>query len=236
MRSAGCAVNDIADRNFDINVERTQFRPVASGRLSPLEATVVFSILTLTALFLVLKLNDLTVKLSLVAIALAVIYPFVKRFSSFPQVFLGAAFGWGAIMAWSAVTGEVALPALLFFIANIFWAAAYDTIYALMDIEDDKKIGVKSTAIFFGKHVYTAILISYTLTITVLGLAGFYGGLGPVYFYGLLVAYLIFCLIILSLTKKPTKENILKCFIGNVYGGLTILIAIILNTTIFRGL
>lgn len=236
MRSAGCAVNDIADRDFDKNVARTKLRPVASKRLTVPEAITVFIVLTLTALLLVLMLNSFTVKLSLVALALAIIYPFVKRHSHFPQVFLGTAFGFGAIMSWSAVSSEIALPAILFFIANIFWATAYDTIYALMDIADDKVVGVKSTAIFFGKYVYIAIFISYTLTILTLGFAGYYGGLGLPYFWSLIVAYTIFTLILKSLTKDRSSENILKCFINNVYAGLVILVAIILNTTIFRGM
>lgn len=229
MRSAGCAINDIADRNFDVNVERTKDRPVAEARLSVIEALIIFIVLSLTALMLVLRLNEFTFKLSLVAILLAVVYPFVKRFSHFPQVFLGTAFGWGAIMAWGAVTGEIALPAILFFVANIFWSTAYDTIYALMDIDDDKKIGVKSTAIFFAKHVYMALLISYTLTIILLCFAGHYGGLGIIYQSGLVLTYLIFILILKSTIKDSTRDNLLKGFINNVYAGLLILFSITLD-------
>lgn len=232
MRSAGCAINDIADRKFDVNVERTKDRPVTSGRLSVLEALAVFVLLSLTALYLVLKLNDLTIKLSFIAIILAVLYPFIKRYSHFPQVFLGTAFGFGAIMASTAVSGTVTIPAVLFFLANIFWSTAYDTIYALMDSEDDYKIGVKSTALFFGKHVYMAILISYTLTIALLVLAGFHGGLGIIYQSGLVLTYLIFILILRSIIKNSERSNLLKGFINNTYAGILILISIILDLTL----
>ncbi|MFQ5464411.1 MAG: UbiA family prenyltransferase, partial [Thermodesulfobacteriota bacterium] len=153
MRSAGCAINDIADRNFDGFVERTRTRPLASGRLNVREALFVFAVLGLGAFVLVLQLNRLTIVLSFVGIALAAIYPFMKRVSHLPQAFLGAAFGWGAVMAWSAATGTVGGVAVLIFLANVFWSTAYDTIYALMDVEDDLKIGVKSTAILFGPRV-----------------------------------------------------------------------------------
>ena len=229
MRSAGCAINDIADRNFDVNVERTKDRPIASGRLTINEAFFVFTILVLTAFGLVLTLNTITIKLSFVAILLAVAYPFVKRFSHFPQVFLGMAFGWGAVMAWSATTGEIALPAVFFFIANIFWSTAYDTIYALMDIEDDKKIGVKSTAIFFGNHVYKAILISYTLTIVFLALAGFYGGSSEIYFYGIVVLYAFFVLTTIVITSNLSKVNFLRAFIYNSFYGLLFLLFIYID-------
>src|SRR3989338_5171934 len=152
MRSAGCVINDYADRNFDPHVERTRDRPIAAGRVSPREALVLFATLCLIAFALVLTLNRLTILLSFAGAFLAATYPFVKRFTHLPQFYLGAAFGWGIVMAFAAVTGAVPALAWVLFAANVFWAAAYDTVYAMVDREDDARIGVKSTAILFGSY------------------------------------------------------------------------------------
>ena len=165
MRSAGCVINDIADRKFDRLVDRTKERPLASGKLKVNEAFVVFVCLSLAAFLLVLFLNPLTIRLSVIGILLASTYPFIKRVSYLPQVFLGAAFGWGAIMAWTAVRNSIELTPILIFIANIFWSTGYDTIYALMDKEDDQKAGVKSTALLFGEYT---LVITLTLFLGVI--------------------------------------------------------------------
>ena len=226
MRSAGCTINDIADRDFDRYVERTRTRPLASGRLGVGEALWVFFVLSLLAFSLVLLLNPLTIALSFVGLALASVYPFVKRVSNLPQVFLGIAFGWGAIMAWTAVKDTVELPALLIFLANVFWSTAYDTIYALMDKEDDLKIGVKSTAILFGRWVYHAIVLLYGGMILCLWLVGWLGGLGIFYFTGILSAFIFFLLLVKELRRSPTRETAFRCFVANVFAGLVILLSI----------
>lgn len=228
MRSAGCAINDLADRKFDPEVERTRTRPLANGRLKPSEAIVVFAVLCLLAFVLVLQLNRLTVMLSLAALALAAVYPFVKRVSHFPQVVLGMAFGWGAVMAWSAVRGELSVVPLLIFAGNIFWSTAYDTIYALMDKEDDEKIGVKSTAIFFGNHVFNALVALYFLTCLALGAAGIIEGLGLVYLAGLVICLVLFLAVVGMVKSNPARQNANRGFIANAFiGGLLLLFIII---------
>lgn len=152
MRAAGCIMNDVADRDFDPHVERTRTRPLAAGELTTREALVLFVILMLLAFALVLLTNALTVKLALVGAALASSYPFFKRFTHFPQVVLGLAFGWGMVMAFSAETGAVPPVAWALLAINTLWSVIYDTLYAMVDRDDDLAIGVKSTAIFFGRH------------------------------------------------------------------------------------
>ncbi len=229
MRSAGCVINDVADRHFDRHVERTRTRPLAEGRLSVGEALFIFAALSITAFMLVLTLNRLTIGLSFVGIGLASVYPFVKRVSFFPQAFLGMAFGWGAIMAWSAVRGSIGGVALLVFVANVFWSMAYDTIYALMDMEDDLKVGVKSTAIFFGKRVHGALVVMYTAMTVTLWTAGLVAGLGPFYHAGVAASY-VFCLVIVyRVWANPTRETAFRGFVANVWAGVLILFAIIID-------
>lgn len=229
MRSAGCVINDIADRGFDGHVERTKERPLASGRLKAKEAVFVFIVLAMLAFSLVLFLNRYTVILSLVGILLAAVYPFVKRVSHYPQIVLGMAFGWGAVMAWSAVHESIGPAAVLLFAANICWSVAYDTIYALMDIEDDNKIGVKSTAIAFGKRVFTAIRISYAAAAALLVLAGYATSLGPVFYAGIAISTAIFFMITSMVEKRPTRENAFKGFVANAGVGAFILASIIID-------
>jgi 4-hydroxybenzoate polyprenyltransferase len=229
MRSAGCVINDIADRKVDGFVERTKDRALPSGRLKLGEAVVLFCLLSLLAFALVLMLNTLTVLLSFVAIALAATYPLVKRVSHLPQMVLGAAFGWGAVMAWSAVEGRVSLLALLIFAANIFWAMSYDTIYALMDIEDDRLVGVKSMAILLGKNVYTALYAFIAIFISILTLVGWMAGLSVIYFAGLALAFLALAFIVNMIMKSPTEKNALTGFIINAFVGVLILLSIIID-------
>lgn len=230
MRSAGCVINDIADRRFDSGVTRTKERPLASGRLGLWAAAVVFFVLiALAFVLMVLTLNIFTVKLAAVGALLAVVYPFVKRVSHFPQVFLGAAFGWGAVMAWAAVHDSVSIVAILIFIANIFWSTAYDTIYALMDIEDDREVGVKSTAIFFGSRVYFAVGLSYILTFSILALAGHMAGLGIVYYATLAIVLVYVLKTVSALKPSPTRERAMRGFTSNVWVGGVVLSAIIVD-------
>jgi 4-hydroxybenzoate polyprenyltransferase len=232
MRSAGCVVNDIADRNFDRYVERTKRRPLADGRLGLREAILVFIILCLAAFSLVLLLNRFTIILAFVGLFLAVIYPFIKRISHFPQVFLGIAFGWGAVMAWSAVRNSIGVEAILIFVANIFWSTAYDTVYAMMDIDDDKKIGVKSTAIFFGSHVYKAVIILHICFVAFLALAGLAGGLGLPFYFTLAVVFFILNYMVFRLKKSPTREMAFLVFVANCAIGAMILVGIVLSVRV----
>jgi len=169
MRSAGCVINDFADRKFDPYVERTQDRPLAAGKLQPAEAVLLFIILCLIAFHLVTLMNQLTVLLSFVAVLIAAAYPYMKRYHHLPQVHLGLAFGWSVPMAFAAQTGDVPKVAWLLLMVTVLWATAYDTMYAMVDREDDMKIGVKSTAILFGESDTTIIgMIQFMLILTLL--------------------------------------------------------------------
>jgi 4-hydroxybenzoate polyprenyltransferase len=188
MRSAGCVINDYADRDFDPLVERTRDRPIAAGRVRPNEALVLFVVLALSAFALVLFMNRLTILLSFVGAVLAASYPFMKRWTSLPQFYLGAAFGWGVPMAFAAQTGGVPAEAWILFGATLCWAVAYDTAYAMVDRKDDIRVGVKSTAILFGRADRPMIALFHALTLMLLAWAGARAGLGPAYYTGLLLA------------------------------------------------
>ena len=163
MRSAGCAINDYADRDFDRHVQRTQGRPVTSGKISGKEAVAIATSLALIAFLLIQPLNTFTKQLSVLALLVAFIYPFTKRFFAMPQAVLGIAFGFGIPMAYAAILDFIPLEAWILFIGNIFWAIAYDTAYAMVDREDDLRLGLRTSAITFGKHDVLAIGISYTI-------------------------------------------------------------------------
>ena len=178
MRSAGCVMNDIADRRIDPHVQRTRNRPIASGRVTPREALVVFAALCLVGLALVLTLNRLALMYSFAAVALAATYPFMKRWTYLPQVYLGVAFGWGIPMAFAALANEVPLLAWLLLTGVVAWAVAYDTMYAMVDREDDLRVGVKSSAILFGDADRFFVGASQVAVLAVLLLAGRQAGLG----------------------------------------------------------
>jgi len=163
MRSAGCAMNDYADRNFDRHVQRTQGRPVTSGKISGKEAVLIAALLALMAFFLIQPLNDYTKKLSVFALAVAFIYPFTKRFFAMPQAVLGIAFGFGIPMAYAAILNDIPMEAWILFVGNIFWAIAYDTAYAMVDREDDLRLGLRTSAITFGQYDVAAISASYVI-------------------------------------------------------------------------
>lgn len=188
MRSAGCAINDFADRNIDPHVARTNQRPLATGRVTSKEALAVFAALTLMAFILVLFMNKLTIYMSFVGIALAASYPFMKRYHYMPQIHLGAAFGWAAPMAFTAQANEITAVTWLIFMATVLWATAYDTMYAMADREDDIKIGVKSTAILFGEADKLIIGMLQALLLLNLILIGTSAELGLFYFLGLAAA------------------------------------------------
>ncbi|MDF2459826.1 MAG: ubiA [Nitrospira sp.] len=192
MRSAGVVVNDLADRQFDRHVTRTRERPLASGDLTAGHAFVVLTTLLTLAALLVLQLNTLTIRLSPIALLLAALYPFAKRIVHLPQAMLGIAFGWGTIMAWTASRGRIDSAAWLLFSATICWAVGYDTIYALQDIEDDQKIGVKSSALYFRDRTWLAVGCAFAVMLVLLGIAGSMAGIGWS-FYGLLGAVGLWC-------------------------------------------
>ena len=190
MRSAGCAINDYADRHIDPHVARTQDRPLASGRISEKEVLLVFAVLSLLAFLLVLSLNQFTIMLSIGGILLAASYPFMKRFHYLPQVHLGAAFGWAVPMAFAAQTEQVPKQAWLLYVATLVWAVAYDTMYSMVDREDDLKIGIKSSAILFGDYDRLMIGLFQFLFILTLFLVGIDLEFSAIYHYALGLASL----------------------------------------------
>lgn len=185
MRSAGCAINDWADRDFDGRVERTRERPLATGALRPREAVAVFAVLSLLALLLVLPMHRLVWLLAGVAAFLAASYPFTKRFLALPQAYLGIAFGFGIPMAYAAVLGYLPASAGWMLAANVFWALAYDTEYAMVDRDDDLKIGIRTAAITFGRFDVRAVMVCYATTIALLAYVGRLESLGAAYWIGL---------------------------------------------------
>jgi len=228
MRSAGCVINDYADRNFDRHVARTRDRPIAAGRVSPREALFLFFALSMLAFLLVLLMNALTVWLSLAGGLLAASYPFMKRYTHLPQVYLGAAFGWAVPMAFAAQTGAVPRTAWLLFVATVLWATAYDTMYGMVDREDDRKIGVRSTAILFGDADRTIIGIIQLLALSALALAGQAAGLGGFYYFGLLLAAGL-ALYQQFLIRERKPEQCFKAFLNNNWFGAAVFSGIILE-------
>lgn len=190
-RSAGCVINDYADRWLDPHVQRTKDRPLASGALTGRDALKLFAVLMLAAFALVLTLNWQTIAMSVVAVILAASYPYMKRYTHLPQVYLGLAFGWGIPMAFTAITGSVPAVAWLLLIANVLWSTAYDTWYAMVDREDDLKVGSHSTAILFGELDLVIQAILYALFIAALSLVGQHAQLAWPYWAGLGIAVLL---------------------------------------------
>jgi 4-hydroxybenzoate polyprenyltransferase len=228
MRSAGCAVNDYADRSFDPHVARTAHRPLAEGRITTTEALILFGVLALASLALVLQLNKLTLLFALLGAFLAVTYPFIKRFLSVPQMYLGIAFGWGIPMAFAAELDHVPLVTWLFVIANMLWVTVYDTIYAMVDRDDDVKIGVRSTAILFGDSDRHIIAVLQALTILALYLAGRRLNMGGWYYAGLIAGTLFF-IRHLWMIRNRDREGCFRAFLDNHYFGLAVFIGILLN-------
>lgn len=208
MRSAGCAINDYADRDFDKHVQRTAERPLTSGKIKSWEAIMVAVVLALVSFILILPLNTLTKQLSVVAVIVAGSYPYFKRFFAIPQAYLGIAFGFGIPMAFAAVTDAIPMQAWWLLIANVFWAIAYDTEYAMVDREDDLKIGIKTSAITFGKWDVLAIMLSYLLSLLLILACGLQFGLGWAFISGIVVAGLI-AVYHYSLIKERDR---MKCF------------------------
>jgi len=228
MRSAGCVINDYADRDVDPHVARTRQRPLAAGRVSSREALTLFVVLCLLAFALVLLMNRLTIMLSVGAVILAVIYPFMKRYTHLPQVVLGMAFGWAVPMAYAAQTGAVPPVAWLLFIATVLWDTAYDTMYAMVDRPDDLRIGVKSTAILFGEADRHLIALIQGLFFVVMIMIGRQMQLGVYYYAGLvtamgLAAYQLF------LIRRRDPGECFKAFLNNNWFGMAIFAGIVVH-------
>jgi 4-hydroxybenzoate polyprenyltransferase len=229
MRSAGCAINDYADRGFDRHVERTKLRPLAAGRISTVEALLLFGGLSLTALGLALPLNKLTLLFAVCGAALAVTYPFIKRFLSVPQFYLGLTFGWGIPMAFTAQQDHwPPRVGWLLLLANLLWVSVYDTMYAMVDRDDDIKVGVRSTAILFGDSDRHIIAILQAMTLLALYLVGGMMRMGPWYHAGL-AAGAVFFVYQLWLIRAREREGCFRAFLNNNYFGMSVFLGIALN-------
>ena len=229
MRSAGCVINDYADRDFDKHVERTKERPLTAGRVTTKEALALFAGLSLVAFALVLMLgNQLVIWMSVPAVFLAASYPFTKRFLAIPQAYLGIAFGFGIPMAYAAQLGHVPAEAWWLLLANVFWAVAYDTEYAMVDREDDLKIGIKTSAITFGRFDVAAVMTCYGMTLLLLGWVGYGRGLGPAFFLALGVAAGIMG-VHYTWIRGRERMRCFKAFLHNNYVGGAIFAGIALD-------
>ena len=228
MRSPGCVVNDYADRNFDLHVERTANRPLTSGQVSGKEALLLALALTLCAALLLLFLNPLARQLSLIALVLAASYPFFKRFFAIPQAYLGIAFGFGIPMAFAAVQNQVPAVAWWLLLANVFWTIAYDTEYAMVDKNDDLKIGIKTSAITFGRFDVAAVMLCYAVFIMMMVVLGVQAGWNAGYFVGLAVAAWI-AVYHYTLIRGREREACFKAFLHNHWLGLAVFIATLLG-------
>ncbi|HWA39050.1 MAG TPA: 4-hydroxybenzoate octaprenyltransferase [Burkholderiales bacterium] len=228
MRSAGCAVNDFADRDFDPFVERTRHRPLAAREIAPREALLVGAGLALAAFGLVLFLNRLAVLLSFVALAIAVTYPFAKRVFPFPQAYLGIAFGFGIPMAYAAVRGELPLDCWLLLAANVCYSFAYDTEYAMVDRDDDAKLGLRTSALTLGRWDVAAVMASYAGLLLLLGVVGWRAALGwP--FYAALAAGTLIAAYHWTLIRTRTREGCFKAFRHNNWLGAALFAGVVLG-------
>lgn len=226
MRSAGCVINDYADRNFDPHVERTRDRPLAVGVIRPGEALALAAGLMVLAFGLVSLLNPLTIKLAVIAAALTVIYPYVKRVFPLPQAWLGIAFGFGIPMAYAAQWNTLPRVAWLLLLATMFWAIAYDTVYAMVDRDDDVKIGVKSSAILFGRYDVVGVMTAHALFLGLMAWVGWWQSRDVFYFAGLVVAGVL-VLYQYLLIHGRTRDGCFKAFLNNHWVGCVIFIGLV---------
>jgi 4-hydroxybenzoate polyprenyltransferase len=229
MRSAGCVINDVADRRIDPKVARTRDRPLASGRLGLATAFATCAVLVGLSYLLIAHLNRLTILLAALGIGWAALYPFTKRFVALPQAFLGIAFGWGTFVAWAAVRDEVALTPALLFMATICWAIAYDTIYAIQDIDDDRTIGVKSSAILFGASAWAWVTGFLLATCGLLAAAGLREGRGPLFFLALAVLAAYFVRQGAQVRAGLDRAGAFRLFKAHVWAGFAVLAALWLD-------
>jgi 4-hydroxybenzoate polyprenyltransferase len=229
MRSAGCVMNDVADRNFDRYVERTRNRPVTTGEVDVKEAVILAMVLSLVAFSLVLFLNRLTILLSFVALALAMTYPLTKRFIAIPQAYLGIAFSFGIPMAYAALTNGVPAIAWQLMVANLFWVVAYDTEYAMVDREDDLKIGIRSSAIWFGRRDVAAVMVCYALMLGIMVFIGAQLSLMWPYYLGLVSAGGIM-LYHYSLVRTRDPNRCFEAFLHNNWVGAVVFLGILASS------
>lgn len=225
MRAAGCVINDFADRKVDGHVKRTKLRPLPSGRVTSREALALFGLLAVSSFLLVLSMNALTIQLSFVGIILAFIYPFMKRFTHLPQLFLGLAFSWSIPMAWAAQSNEVPMMVWFIFAINALWTIAYDTQYAMVDRDDDLKIGIKSTAILFGRFDKMVIGILQLVTLAMLMFVGTWYQLGASYYWSLLVVGALF-VFQQHLIRHRDRDLCFRAFLNNNYVGMVVTIGL----------
>ena len=228
MRSAGCVINDYADRDFDPHVARTRERPLAAGKVSPKEALLLAAGLSVLAFLLILPLGKFVIGLSFVALFLAASYPFTKRFFAVPQAYLGIAFGFGIPMTYAALWGEIPLEAWLLLAANVFWAIAYDTEYAMVDRADDLKIGIKTSAITFGRFDIAAIALCYAATLALLGRVGLQRQMDWAFYGGLALAAAI-ALYHLQLIRHRDPQQCFRAFLHNTWFGAAVFGGIVLD-------
>ncbi|WP_333687129.1 4-hydroxybenzoate octaprenyltransferase [Methylococcus capsulatus] len=221
MRAAGCVINDYADREFDPHVERTRLRPIAAGEVTSKEALILFMVLCLTAFALVLTMNGLTIALSVLGAFLAASYPFTKRYTHLPQAYLGLAFGWAIPMTFAAQTGSIPVVAWALYAATVLWALIYDTMYAMVDRDDDVKIGIKSTAILFGKYDREIIGALQIAMLAILAGIGRYLGLGGLYALGLAAAA-GFSVYQQVLIFRREKSKCFRAFLNNHWFGAAV--------------
>lgn len=228
MRSAGCVINDYADRNFDGHVKRTAGRPLPMGKVKPREVLALFAVLALISFALVLTMNLLTIGLSFAALLLAVCYPFMKRYIPIPQLVLGMAFSWSIPMAYAAQANALPAVAWLVFLANLLWTIAYDTQYAMVDRDDDLKLSLKSSAILFGRHDKRIIGALQLLTLLILLLVGQLSELGSSYYWSLLAAAALF-VYQQRLIRERQREACFQAFLNNNYVGALIFAGVVIN-------
>ena len=229
MRSAGCIVNDITDRNFDKKVERTKNRPIASGKVSVILASIYSAILCAIALLVLINFNYFTIYMALISMPLAFTYPLMKRFTYWPQLFLGITFNYGLILAWISIKNDISLVPIIFYVGAIFWTLAYDTIYGYQDIRDDEIIGVKSTSIKFKQNPKVFLSVSYSIFIAMLIMVGIL--MEFKFFFFAILGLSILHLLIYQVYKLNVSdpEDCLRKFKSNNYLGLLILITILIG-------
>jgi len=226
MRSAGCIINDVVDKNYDKKVKRTKQRPIAANLISVNQALIYSALLCLVAFFILIQFNKLTIILGLSSMLLAFTYPFMKRITYWPQLFLGITFNWGIIMAWTATLNNLSLNIIFLYIAAIFWTLGYDTIYGAQDLKDDEIIGLKSTAIKFKKKIKKFVSINYFLTVSILFFI-FNKKLGINYFTLIFMVFVFSFIYQIIIFKKENARSCLKAFKINNYSGLLLFLSIV---------
>jgi len=231
MRGAGCTWNDIVDRDLDAAVERTRSRPIPSGQVSVAKAALFLLLLALIGLSVLLTFNGFTVALGILSLVVVAVYPFMKRFTYWPQVVLGLAFSWGALMGWAAAFGSLAAPALLLYAGSIAWVIGYDTIYAHQDREDDALIGIKSTALLFGERTKPMLALFYGIAVILLGAAGFSAGAGGVFALGLL-AFAVHLSWQIARLDIGSADNCLAVFKSDRDAGLILFAGLLLDAAL----